>query len=170
MAARRPAWSGPIVQAVERIHQIRTEINQLQMEETVLREAVLTALKGVSEDEFPVRLGSHDVRVQTRSGRLEKSAALARLTSLGLDQELARVPEIVSLEAIALWEETLSQVSMPVKSRERLVNVYQTAIERRPEINIEQLKAWKVQKRLSDADYAQCFKDGKAVVYALTIR
>jgi len=170
MALKRDPWSGPVVQAVERIHQIRREMHQLELEEGVLREAVLTALEGVSEDEFPVRLGSHDVRVQFRNGRLDETAAYARLSTLGLIGELALVAEIVDQPAVATWEDTLKQVSMSVTSRQRLTQAFHAAISYRAKVDIEQLKRWREAKRLSEADYRLCFRDGRSVVRALTIR
>ena len=170
MAPKQEAWSGPIVQAVERIHHIRSEIHQLQLEEAVLRDAVLTALEGIEESEFPLRLGTHDVRVQYRVGRIDESAALTRLSSLGLDHELSRAPEIVSAPALKDLEDAIYRVAMSSKSRQRLVASYHAAIDYRPKVDLVQLKAWKREKRLSDTDFCQCFRDQKAVIRLLSIR
>jgi hypothetical protein len=170
MAPKHDAWSGPIVQAVDRIFRIRGEVHQLELEESVLREAVLSALEGVAEEEFPLRLGSHDVRIQSRMGRVDEASALKRLAELGLDNDVPRVPEILSVDALSAFEAALYDVQMGSKSRERLVKAWRDAIGYQRKVDGAQLRAWRASKRLSEADYRQCFRDGKAVVRFLTIR
>ena len=170
MGQDKVAWSGPIVQAVDRIYRIRNEIRQLEMEETVLRDAVLSALEEVDESAFPLRLGNHDVRVQFRSGRIDEDSAVSVLTAAGLESELVKTGEIVGTEQLLQLEESLRTATMPAKSRDALQSAYRSAIRYRMRVDLDRLKALRTGGMIDEESYQGCFRDRKSVVRALSIR
>lgn len=171
MALTHDAWSGPIVQAVDRIYQIRQEIHRLELEEAVLREAVITALAGASDEDFPLRMGLHDVRLQQRAGRVDQASAIQVLAARGLDQELPQVPEILDPNALRQFEEdVVSRIPMSQRSRTHLTAGFKQAVGYRSRVDVETLRGWRSAARISEDEYRACFHDRKSEIFALTIR
>lgn len=166
----REAWSAEIAQAADRIYQIRETVRKLELEESLLREAVLKALQDVPEADFPVRLGTRDVRVMVRAGRIDEAEAARLLTAHGLGERVQRWPEIQSVPDVRRLESGIAELSMPGKTRAALAAAFGAAIQYRPRVEASVLSGLVRSGLIDQALYRSCFKDGRAEIRMLSVR
>lgn len=166
----REAWSQAIAQAAERIYQVRETIRQLELEEGLLREAVLTALKDVPETDFPVRLGTRDVRVVVRNGRIDEVEAARLLATRGLGEHIENWPEVRSAPDVRRLETGIGEWSMPAKTRAALAGAFGAAIQYRPRVDAATLAGLRRSGLIDEDLYRACFKDGHTEIRMLTVR
>lgn len=162
--------SPELAQAVTRLGHLRRQLKELETEETLLRDEIVSVIGDWPKERFPIRVGSFEVRLAERRGRLDVSACRAILDQEGLTASLPTEPVVQDLEALRRLGRSMTSLPMPDTSRVELVQGYQRAIGWQPVIAVESVTTLFEEARLARDKYLACFKDGKPVVPTLTVR
>ena len=169
------AMDGPIIgndlaTAINRLGSIRRQLKELETEESVLRNEIMTALVEWPLKWFPVRVGAYEVRKQIRSGKVDQEQAAKILLDKGLLAQVASVPVIQDNDRIYLLRADLSSVEMPRQSRGTLIADYDAAVGERPVIGGEDIQSFYQAGQLTTEEWRECFKDGKPLIEVLMVR
>ncbi len=162
--------SPELAQAVTRLGHLRRQLKELETEETLLRDEIVSIIGDWPKERFPLRVGSFEVRLAERRGRLDVSASRTILDEQGLMASLPTEPVVQDVEALRHLGRSMTSLAMPDASRAELVQRYQRAIGWQPVLAVESISTLYEEARLSRDLYLACFKDGKPVVPTLTVR
>lgn len=159
-----------LAQAVTQLGHIRRQLKQLEMEETLLREEILGTIGDWPRTVFPLRVGSFEVRLGERKGRLDAEKAYQILSERHLLHDVPHAPRLKDGEALQALGRSLTGLSMPESTRKELVGLYQEAIDYQPQISLDVLTSLRSDARLTPEQYGACFKDGRPVIQTLLVR
>lgn len=165
-----PSISPELARAVSRLGSIRRQIKELEAEETLVREEVLSQISDWPRETFPVRIGAHEVRVSDRRGRVDVAKARVVLEEHELMRHLPYDPVVADAESVVALRRLMAHQAMPEETRALLLESYRKAIQDVPEINAEVLGRLTDEALLDEADYRLCFKDKKPSVMVVVIR
>ncbi|NMP21331.1 hypothetical protein [Sulfobacillus harzensis] len=168
--AEMPAITPELAQAVTRLGHIRRQMRDLETEEALLREEILSVVEYWPRDVFPLRVGAFEVRVGERKGRIDLTQCLSIMEREHLLAEVPREPVIVSHDGADELRRALTRLDMPESTREALVQAYKAAIDWKPDVSFDVLTRLADEARLSPEEYKSCFKEGKPTVTVLTVR
>lgn len=165
-----PRITPELAQAVNRLGYLRRQLKDLETEETLLRERILSEVASWPPEWLPAKVGSFEVRLGQRKGRIDAKAALELLTTAKLLSEVPSEPAIRSTESVQALGHGLARLAMPEETRNQLVDGYRTAIEWHPVITQDILSSLLDRSRISAPQYRACFKDGQPIIPMLTVR
>lgn len=162
--------SPELARAVTRLGHLRRQLKELETEETLLRDEIISIIGDWPKEKFPLRVGAFEVRLAERRGRLDVNACRTILDQEGLTASLPTEPLVQDVEAVRRLGRSLTSLPMPDASRAELVQGYRRAIGWQPVIAVESVATLFEEARLSRDQYLACFKDMKPVVPTLTVR
>ncbi len=165
-----PRVTAELAQAVNRLGYLRRQLKELETEESLLRDSILSEIQDWPRDSFPVKVGSFEVRLGQRQGRLKTAVAMSLLADDHLLAELPLEPAIRDAAHIDKLGQALSRLAMPDATRSLLVDHYKASVEWRPVITQETLKELADRARITPEQYRSCFKDGQPVALTLVVR
>lgn len=159
-----------LAQAVTRLGHLRRQLKELETEETLLREEILSQVGDWPKEAFPLRVGAFEVRLAERKGRIDAALSYQLLADEHLLAEVPFEPAITDPAQVDRLRRLLVRLSMPEDTRDQLVQIYKAAIDWHPAISHDVLAKLYDEAQLTMDQYRQCFKDGKPIVTALTVR
>ena len=168
--AHLPHISAELAQAVTRLGYLRRQLKELETEESLLRDRILSEISSWPRTSFPMKVGNFEVRLGERKGRVDPQGAYQVLLTQRLLSEVPMEPGIEDVAQVEALGHGLARLTMPEVTRSQLVQLYQGAIKWHPQVSQEILAAFQDQARLTVEQYRACFKDSKPVVVTLTVR
>lgn len=159
-----------LAQAVTRLGHLRRQLKELETEEALLREQILSVIEPWPREAFPLRVGAFEVRLGERKGRIDATRCYQILQEEHLIGEIPMEPVIVEAGLVDQLRRALVRSDMPEATREALIQTYQAAIEWKPLLSYDVVTKLHDEARLSPREYRQCFKEGKPMVTTLTVR
>ncbi len=165
-----PRVTAELAQAVTRLGYLRRQLKELETEESLLRDRILSEISLWPHRSFPMKVGTFEVRLGERKGRVDAQAAYQVLSGQRLLAEVPTQPDIEDVAQLDALGHGLARLTMPEVTRSQLVQLYQGAIKWQPQISQEMLATFQDQARLTLDQYRACFKDGKPIIVTLTVR
>ena len=169
-SSAHPTITPELAQAVTRLGHLRRQLKDLETEESLLRDEILGIVQDWSRNAFPLRIGTFEVRLGERRGRIDRDMAKKILEEAHVLLEVPFEPVILSSNKADELRRALVRMTMPENTRQSLVNTYQSAIDWQPALSHEALLDLYHRARLQPQDYCACFKEGKPTVITLTVR
>lgn len=165
-----PHITAELAQAVTRLGYLRRQLKELETEEALLRDRILSEVEDWPREVFPVKVGSFDVRLAERKGRIDAAAAYQLLSQERLLAEMPSEPSITDAGELEALGRGIAGCPMPAATRSQLIGQYKKAVDWAPSISHDSLLNLYQKARLAPEQYRRCFKEGKSSVVSLTVR
>lgn len=165
-----PSLSPETARAIMRLAALRREIRQLETEEQRLRQEVTVQLMPWPGSAFPLSVGTCEVRLTRRKGRVDYEAAVGVLNARNLLQGAPEEAAVSDQQACRALRQGIAELPMPPLTQIVLEGHCRQAIAWRPVIAAEWLESLCGNQALDNEAYARCFKDQKPVVPVLVVR